>query len=91
MTGLFSCGIKVCPPTEQQKTFINSVNPKLQDKLTIEHVPCYYDYMYVYLKGDYDKNLIDSLEKVYRQTISFAEFLVHDKSGKLIRGNTGSM
>lgn len=74
-----------------KKTFINSVNTKLQAKLTIEHVPCYYDYMYVYLKDDYDKNLIDSLENVYRQAISFAEFLVYDKSGKRIRGNTGSM
>ncbi len=47
--------------------------------------------MYIYLKTDYDKNLIDSLENAYKQTISFAEFLVHDQNGKLIRGNTGSM
>lgn len=91
LAGLSACDDKICPPTEKQKIFISSVNSKLNDKLTIEHVPCYSDYIYVYLKTDYDKNLIDSLENAYKQTISFAEFLVHDKSGKLIRGNTGSM
>lgn len=70
---------------------MNSVNSKFPDKLVIKHVPCYSDYMYVYLNNDYDKRLIDSLEHEYRQTIGAVEFLVHDKNGKLIHGNNGSM
>lgn len=70
---------------------MDSVNLKFKDKLTIEHVPTYNSYMYIYLKSDYNKNLIDSLENSYKQTIGFVEFLVHDKDGKLIRGTYGSM
>lgn len=70
---------------------MDSVNLKFKGKLTIKHVPTYDDYMYVYLKSDYDKNLIDSLENAYKQTIGFVEFLVHDKNGDLIRGTYGSM
>mgnify|MGYP001283420036 CR=1 FL=1 len=70
---------------------MSSVNLKFEGRLTIKHVPTYNDYMYIYLKSDYDKNLIDSLEKSYKQTIGFVEFLVHDKDGKLIRGTYGSL
>ena len=78
-------------PEGKQKTFIESVNSKFQDKFIIKHVPCYADYMRIDLKTEYDKNLVDSLEKSYTQTVNYAEFLVYDKDGKLIRGSTGSM
>src|SRR4051812_23104942 len=88
LVGLTSCD-SFAPPATEQKTFMGSVNLKFKDKLTIEHVPTYSDYMNVKLKGDYDKKLIDSLENAYKQTISFVEFLVHDRDGKLIRGSFG--
>ena len=91
LTGLFSSCESLAPPTTEQKAFMDSVNLKFKEKLTIKHVPTYNDYMYIYLKSDYDKNLVDSLENSYKQTIGFVEFLVHDKDGKLIRGTHGSM
>jgi hypothetical protein len=47
--------------------------------------------MRIDIKNDYDKNIIDSLEKEYAQTVNWAEFLVYDKNRKLIRGNTSTM
>jgi hypothetical protein len=91
LAGLFSSCESFAPPTTEQQTFMDSVNLKFKDKLTIKHVPTYDDYMHVYLKNDYNKNLIDSLENAYTQTLGFVEFLVYDKEGKLIRGSYGSM
>lgn len=78
-------------PEGEQKNFIESTNKKFQDKFVLKHVACYKDYMRIDLKTDYDKNTVDSLEKAYTQIVNYAEFLVYDKDGKLIRGNTGSM
>ncbi len=91
LAGLFSSCESFAPPTTEQQAFMDSVNFKFKDKLTIKYVPTYHDYMYVYLKNYYDKNLIDSIENAYKQTIGFVEFLVHDKEGNLIRGSNGSM
>ncbi len=91
LTGVFLSCESFAPPTNEQQKFMDSVNLKFKDELTIKHVPTYCDYMYVYLKKDYDKNLIDSLENEYKQTIGFVEFLVYDKNKYLIRGNCGSM
>ena len=78
-------------PEGKQKAFIDSINSKYSDVLTISHVPCYSDYMRVTLKSNYQKTLIDSLENSYSKLVNWAEFHVCDKDGKLIRGNTGSM
>lgn len=91
LTGVFSSCESFAPPTPEQQLFMDSVNLKFKDELTIKHIPTYYDYMYVYLKNDYDKNLIDSLENEYKKTIGFVEFLVYDKNKHLIRGNCSSM
>lgn len=91
LAGLFYSCESFAPPTTEQQTFMDSVNLKFKDKLTIKHVPTYHGYMYVYLKNDYNKNLIDSLENAYRQTLGVVEFLVYDKNGDLIRGTYGSM
>lgn len=77
-------------PERKQKMFIDSINAKYKDELTLRHVPCNSDYMRVDLKTNYDKNLIDSLEKVHERTVHWAEFHVYDKDKKLIRGNIGS-
>jgi hypothetical protein len=91
-----SCGTKfskfVCgEESSNQKTFIDSVNIKFNDKLTLSYVPCYADYMEVHLKTDYEKWIIDSLENEYERSINWAEFLVYNKDGDLIRGSHGSM
>lgn len=91
-----SCGLSftkiVCGvPAGKQKSFIDSVNINLKDKLTISYVPCYSDYMEVYLKTDYEKWIIDSLENEYERKVNWAEFLVYNKNGQLIRGSKGSM
>ena len=78
-------------PEREQKAFIDSINYKYSDKLTITHVPCYADYMKVNLKSNYQKELIDSLQKSYKKLFHWAEFQVYDKDGKLIKGSTGSM
>jgi hypothetical protein len=93
MTTFFGCNTDiVCGhPEGKKKAFIDSVNSKFKDNLVIKDVPCYSDYMQLDLKNDYDKNIIDSIEKAYIETVNYAEFMVYDKNGKLIRGNIGSM
>ena len=93
---LFSCGDSfdkaLCgEPEGKQKIFIDSVNKKYKDQLSIRDVPCYSDYMEITLKTNYQKALIDSLENFYSKSVNRAEFHVYDKKGKLIRGNRGSM
>lgn len=93
---LSSCGRMlnkiVCgEPKGRQKIFIDSVNARFGDKLTLTHVPCYGDYIEVHLKSGYEKALIDSLENGYQRSVSWAEFLVYNANGELIRGSKGSM
>ena len=96
MVTITSCGNTVdkalCgEPEGKQKEFIDKANLQYKDQFVVRHVSCYTDYMRVDIKANYTKTIIDSLENAYCKQINFVEFLVYDKDGKLIRGNTGSM
>jgi len=78
-------------PVGKQKEFIDKANLQFKDQFVVRHMPCYASYMRIDLKANYSKTIIDSLEKAYCKQINFAEFLVYDKDGNLVRGHTGSL
>lgn len=96
MVTISSCGdtfdkVMCGEPDGKQKEFIDKTNLQYKDQFVIRHVPCYAAYMQVDIKTYYSKTTIDSLENAYHKQINWAEFLVYDKDGKLIRSSTISM
>ena len=77
-------------PEGEQKVFIDSLNVFYANRLVIKQVPCYPGYIQANLKTDITKEILDSIEVACKEN-QWAEFLVYDKEGNLIRGNTGSM
>ncbi len=78
-------------PEGRAKIFIDSVNSVWQNKLLLKQVPCYPGYIQIDLKIKVANNDLDNIENAFSRTVEWAELLVYDKDGKLIRGNTGSM
>jgi hypothetical protein len=82
---------KMCgEPEGKEKVFIDSLNVFYTNRLIIKQVPCYPGYIQANLQTDISKEILDTIEGSCREN-QWIEFLVYDKDGKLIRGNTGSM
>jgi hypothetical protein len=78
-------------PQGRKKIFIDSVNQKWAGKLILKQVPCYPGYIQINLTQDVDNAELSIIESSFGETVEWAELLVYNKNGKLIRGDKGSM
>jgi hypothetical protein len=77
-------------PTGAHKVFIDLINQRYSNALTIKQVPCYPGYLQVDCKTSVPGELLDKTGSSARK-LNWIEILVYDKNDKLIRGETGSM
>lgn len=87
----YCCDVKkFCgEPIGKEKEFIDSLNTVYSNQLTVEQVPCYPGYLKATLYYDISDSIIESIDKIVKKR--YVEFLVYNKKGKLVKGDTGSM
>jgi len=72
------------------KIFIDSLNSKFGQIMTLRQMPCYPRFLQADLKTDVSVIILDSIN-VIRDKNGWVEFFVYDINGKLVRGNPGSL
>jgi len=76
--------------TGARKSYAAALNMAYAQRLHVEQIPCYPNYLRVACLTQVADTALDSIESSARR-FGWDEVLVYDQKGELLRGNVGSM